>query len=37
VPGWRQTVWIRLQRVLSGRLVGLHLVVLEPDVESRRA
>jgi hypothetical protein len=36
-PGWRQTVWIRLQRVLSGRLVGLHLVVLEPDVESRRA
>jgi hypothetical protein len=36
VPGWRQTVWIRLQRVLSGRLVGLHLVVLEPDVESLR-
>jgi hypothetical protein len=30
-PGWRQTVWIRLQRVLWGRLVGLHLFVLEPD------
>ena len=31
--GWRQTVWIRLQRVLCGRLIGLHLFVLEPDAE----
>jgi hypothetical protein len=30
-PGWHQTIWIRLQRVLWGRLVGLHLFVLEPD------
>jgi hypothetical protein len=36
-PGWRQTVWIRLQRVLCGRLIGLHLLVLEPDVDRRRA
>lgn len=36
-PGWRQTVWIRLQRVLCGRLVGFHLFVLEPEVERRRA
>jgi hypothetical protein len=35
-PGWRQTVWIRLQRVLCGRLVGLHLFVLEPEAERRR-
>jgi hypothetical protein len=34
--GWRQTIWIRLQRVLCGRLVGLQLLVLEPDVEGRR-
>lgn len=36
-PGWRQTVWIRLQRVLCGRLIGLQLFVLEPDVERGRA
>jgi hypothetical protein len=35
-PGWRQTVWIRLQRVLCGRLIGLQLLVLEPDVERGR-
>ncbi|MGH7304328.1 MAG: hypothetical protein ACRELZ_13620 [Candidatus Rokuibacteriota bacterium] len=35
--GWRQTVWIRLQRVLCGRLVGLHLFVLAPDGERPRA
>jgi hypothetical protein len=35
-PGWRETVWIRLQRVLCGRLVGLQLLVLEPDAERRR-
>jgi hypothetical protein len=35
--GWRQTVWIRLQRVLFGRLTGLPLFVLEPDAERRRA
>jgi len=36
-PGWRQTAWIRLHRVLCGRLIGLHLFVLEPDVERGRA
>jgi len=36
-PGWRQTVWIRLQRVLCGRLVGLHLFVLEPGADRRSA
>jgi hypothetical protein len=30
------TVWIRLQRVRCGRLVGLQRLVLEPDVERRR-
>ena len=35
-PGWRETVWIRLQRVLCGRLVGLQLLGLEPDAERRR-
>jgi hypothetical protein len=35
-PGRRQAVWIRLQRVVGGRLVGLHLFVLEPEAERPR-
>jgi hypothetical protein len=30
-PGWRQTVLIRIQRVVWGRLVGLHLFTLSPE------
>ena len=32
----RQTVWVRLQRLLCGRLIGLQLLVPEPDAERRR-
>jgi hypothetical protein len=35
--GWRRTVWIRLQRVLCGRLVGFQLFVLAPDGGRPRA